>query len=97
MQSLLAKGGSMATITVRNLDDEVKELLRISAAKNGHSMEEEVRMILKQALVKKPPRYGLGTRLHQHFAEFGGVELEIPPRDATPPRIINFDDDDDQA
>ena len=30
----------MATITVRNLDDEIKELLGISAAKNGHSMEE---------------------------------------------------------
>lgn len=87
----------MATITVRNLDDEIKELLRVSAAKNGHSMEEEVRMILKQAMTKKPPRYGLGTRLHQHFAEFGGVELEIPPRDATPPRIVTFDDDDEQA
>ncbi len=49
----------MATITVRNLNDEIKELLRISAAKNGHSMEEEARMILQQALVKKTPRYGL--------------------------------------
>ncbi|AIM23979.1 plasmid stabilization protein [Serratia sp. OLHL2] len=87
----------MATITVRNLDDEIKELLRISAAKNGHSMEEEARMILKQALVKKPPRYGLGTWMHQHFAEFGGVELEIPPRDAVPPRIVTFDDEDDNA
>jgi len=87
----------MATITVRNLDDDIKELLRISAAKNGHSMEEEARMILKQALVKKPPRYGLGTRIHQHFAELGGVELEIPPRDKTPPHIVTFDDDDDQV
>ncbi|AEF47804.1 hypothetical protein SerAS12_4711 [Serratia sp. AS12] len=87
----------MATITVRNLDDDIKELLRISAAKNGHSMEEEARMILKQALVKKPPRYGLGTRIHQHFAELGGVELEIPPRDKTPARIVTFDDDDDQV
>lgn len=60
-------------------------------------MEEEARMILKQALVKKPPRYGLGTRMHQHFAEFGGVELEIPPRDAVPPRIVTFDDEDDNA
>ena len=82
----------MATITVRNLDDEIKELLRISAAKNGHSMEEEARM-----MVKKPPRYGLGTWMHQHFAEFGGVELEIPPRDAVPPRIVTFDDEDDNA
>jgi hypothetical protein len=54
-------------------------------------------MILKQALVKKPPRYGLGTWMHQHFAEFGGVELEIPPRDAVPPRIVTFDDEDDNA
>lgn len=87
----------MATITVRNLDDDIKELLRISAAKNGHSMEEEARMILKQALVKKPPRYGLGTRIHQHFAASGGIELEIPPRDKTPARIVTVDDDDDQA
>lgn len=87
----------MATITVRNLDDDIKELLRISAAKNGHSMEEEARMILKQALVKKPPRYGLGTRMRQHFAEFGGVELDIPPRDTTPPRIVTFDDDGDDG
>lgn len=43
----------MATITIRNLNDEIKELLRISAAKNGHSMEEKARMILQQALVKK--------------------------------------------
>ncbi|MFP7326277.1 FitA-like ribbon-helix-helix domain-containing protein [Serratia marcescens] len=86
----------MATITVRNLDDEIKELLRISAAKNGHSMEEEARMILKQALVKKPPRYGLGTRMHQYFTEFGGVELEIPPRDEAPHRIVNFDEDDEK-
>jgi plasmid stability protein len=97
MQSLLAKEVSMATITVRNLDDEIKELLRISAAKNGHSMEEEARMILKQALVKKPPRYGLGTWMHQHFAEFGGVELDISPRDAVPPRIVSFDDEDGNA
>lgn len=44
----------MATLTVRNLDDEVKELLRIAAAKKGHSMEEEARLILKQALTSTP-------------------------------------------
>ncbi|HEI8868533.1 TPA: plasmid stabilization protein [Serratia odorifera] len=86
----------MATITVRNLDDEVKELLRISAAKNGHSMEEEARMILKQALVKNQPRYGLGTWMHQQFAEFGGVELDTP-RAAEPPRTAIFGDEDGKA
>ncbi|MEX5669897.1 plasmid stabilization protein, partial [Pseudomonas neuropathica] len=29
----------MASITIRNLDDAIKEQLRIAAAHNGHSME----------------------------------------------------------
>lgn len=36
----------MASITIRNLDDEVKEALRRQAAANGRSMEEEVRVLL---------------------------------------------------
>lgn len=53
-------------------------------------------MILKQALMKKPASYGLGTWMHQHFAEFDGVELDIPPRDEMP-RIVTFGDEDDKA
>lgn len=36
----------MASITVRNLDPEIKEALRRRAAQNGRSMEEEVRHLL---------------------------------------------------
>ncbi|EJM99592.1 bifunctional phosphopantothenoylcysteine decarboxylase/phosphopantothenate--cysteine ligase CoaBC [Phyllobacterium sp. YR531] len=36
----------MASITVRNLDDSVKEKLRLRAALNGRSMEEEARLVL---------------------------------------------------
>uniref|UniRef100_UPI00260AFD0E FitA-like ribbon-helix-helix domain-containing protein n=1 Tax=uncultured Bartonella sp. TaxID=104108 RepID=UPI00260AFD0E len=36
----------MASITIRNLPDSAKEKLRINAAKNGHSMEEEARQLL---------------------------------------------------
>jgi len=39
----------MASITIRNLDPAVKESLRISAAANGHSMEEEARQRLASA------------------------------------------------
>lgn len=53
-------------------------------------------MDLKQALMKKPPRYGLGTWLHQHFAEFGGVELDIPPREEDLARIATFSDENDE-
>jgi plasmid stability protein len=33
----------MASITIRNLDDDVKQRLRIRAAEHGRSMEEEAR------------------------------------------------------
>ena len=38
----------MATLTIRNLDDKTKQALRIRAARNGHSMEEEARTLLGQ-------------------------------------------------
>lgn len=70
----------MATITVRNLDDEVKELLRIAAAKKGHSMEEEARLILKQALTTAPSDFGLGSQLSQRFSALSMAPLELPPK-----------------
>jgi len=70
----------MATITVRNLDDEVKELLRIAAAKKGHSMEEEARLILKQALIPAAPDVGLGSQLRQRFSSLSVDVLELPPK-----------------
>jgi antitoxin FitA len=40
----------MATLTIRNLDDNVKAQLRIEAARHGRSMEEKVHVILQHAL-----------------------------------------------
>ncbi len=80
----------MASITIRNLDDEVKVLLRVRAAGNGHSMEEEVRLILREAVGRgKVPTKGLGTAIHELFKPFGGVELELPRRGPMrePPRF----------
>lgn len=39
----------MAVLTIRNLPDEVRDRLRVRAAKSGRSMEAEVRAILTQA------------------------------------------------
>jgi phosphopantothenoylcysteine decarboxylase / phosphopantothenate---cysteine ligase len=39
----------MASLTVRQLDDRLKKLLRLRAARHGRSMEDEVRVILRQA------------------------------------------------
>lgn len=45
----------MATLTIRNLDDEVKRALRRRAADHGVSMEQEARTILREAALEKPP------------------------------------------
>ena len=72
----------MASITIRNLDDEVKTRLRVRASAKGRSMEEEVRLILAEAVDRETaPAEGLGTAIHQLFKPFGGVELELPPRE----------------
>ncbi len=39
----------VASLTVRQLDDQLKHLLRLRAARQGRSMEDEVRVILRQA------------------------------------------------
>jgi len=71
----------MSTITIRNLPDALKARLRMEAAAHGHSMEEEVRAILRRALTAKPSaKTALGQRIHARFAEVGGVNLEPPAR-----------------
>jgi plasmid stability protein len=72
----------MASITIRKLDETTKRKLRTRAARHGHSMEQEARDILKAELSKpqEPPK-DLGKAIHDLFAPYGGVELEIPPRE----------------
>lgn len=70
----------MASLTIRNLDDGVKRGLRIRAAERGHSMEEEARDILRQAVGNGVPAGNLGLKIHHRFAALGGVDLDIPRR-----------------
>ena len=79
----------MASITIRNLDDDVKIRLRTRAAGNGRSMEEEVRLILREAADREPQPENLASFVRECFAPFGGVELELPPREPMrePPRF----------
>jgi plasmid stability protein len=78
----------MATITIRRVDEKVKAKLRVRAASHGRSMEEEARTILRQAVELEPSpaiSENLAEVIRRRFAPFGGVELEIPPRDAIRP------------
>lgn len=74
----------MATMTIRNLDDDLKARLRVRAAKHGRSMEEEARCLLREALSAKP-KTGSGADLVADIRAlvepFGGIELQLPPRE----------------
>ena len=66
----------MAQVIVRNLDDTVKRKLQRRAARHGHSMEEEIRDILRDAVKNEgKPRKGLGTEIAELFK---GIELDEP-------------------
>lgn len=70
----------MAAITIRNLGDDLKARLRLVAASHGRSMEEEARVIIREALTKQDREGGLGSRIHAWFSAVGGAELELPER-----------------
>jgi plasmid stability protein len=77
----------MASITIRQLPETTKRKLRMRAAQNGRSMEQEVREILRIELnksgeTKRPPKTAkdLVESIRRRFAPLGGVNLEIPPR-----------------
>jgi phosphopantothenoylcysteine decarboxylase/phosphopantothenate--cysteine ligase len=44
----------MASLTIRKLDDAIKSYLRLRSAKNGRSVEEEVRVILGELIQGRP-------------------------------------------
>ncbi|MEO8099354.1 MAG: plasmid stabilization protein [Acidobacteriota bacterium] len=74
----------MASITIRKLDDSVKARLRVRAARNGRSMEEEAREILAAGLAQTPtPKPNLFQSIRQVVDPLGGVDLELPLRTRT--------------
>jgi plasmid stability protein len=75
----------MASITIRNLDEATKRKLKIRAAMNGRSMEQEAREILKSVLARAAKKQtNLAERIRDIFGPLGGVELERLPREAIP-------------
>ena len=68
----------MAQFVVRNIEAEVKVRLRRRAKRHGHSMEEEVRDILRNAAKEEyTPEGGLGTEIASLFTKVG-LDTEIP-------------------
>lgn len=81
----------MAVMTIRNIDDAIKSRLRLRAALNGRSMEEEARDILRAALSSEvPPPRNLVDAIRERFGALSGVDLPDVPRESirTP---VDFD------
>jgi len=73
----------MAALSIRDLDDNVREKLRVRAARHGRSMEAEVRSILTEAVEEHLDSRGIFDVLIDRFGGLGGVDLELAPRTLT--------------
>ena len=91
----------MASITIRNLDDDLKKRLRMRAAEHGRSMEEEARDILQSSLQSQ----GLSgaeflAAIRADVTPLGGIKLEPlarqpvrEPPDFSGPEFGTYDDE----
>lgn len=79
----------MSAVSIRNLDDRVKERLRVRAARHGRSMEAEMRAILTEAVSEPAEPTGLFQALMDRVGQLGGTELDIPTR-VTSPRAADL-------
>ncbi len=70
----------MAALSIRDVDEDVRDLLRLRAARNGRSMEAEVRAILAEAVSETTDSANPFVLLMERFGEIGGVDLDLPPR-----------------
>ena len=84
----------MASITIRNVPDEVHRALRVRAAQHGRSAEAEIRDILEKA-ARPEGRVKLGSLLAEIGREAGLTEEEAESfnqlRDKTPGESVSFE------
>lgn len=84
----------MAQLIVRNIEDEVKQRLAERARRHGHSMEQEVRTILRDAVGGEAPdaqQVDMGARLKAFFERHGFDDLEIKEFKDEQARPATFD------
>lgn len=84
----------MATITIRNLPDEIHRALRVRAATHGRSTEAEIRDIL-ETTVRPPERLRMGTALAELGRRAGLTDEDFAVfeqvRDKTPAEPVSFE------
>jgi antitoxin FitA len=77
--------GKMATLTIRNVDPELRELLRVRAARHARSMEAELRQILRDVLGADKSRAepNLAEAIRRRFLPLGGAD-DLDPHPPVP-------------
>jgi plasmid stability protein len=78
---LQSRSAAMASITIRNLDDEIKQRLRVRAAEHGRSMEEEARDILRRVMSDAPSPRDLAAAIRARVSPGSRADLELPARE----------------
>src|SRR5262249_47123279 len=83
----------MASITIRQLDDDLKRRLRLRAARNGRSMEDEARTILRDAAGRADDKGEAREGARQPAAPRGRIadapaRAEESDRDAATKRVL---------
>lgn len=78
----------MASMTIRNIDEQLKSRLRVQAAHHGRSMEDEARDILRAALsTEESGRQDLIESIRSRISPLGGVDLQLPARETISERV----------
>ena len=82
----------MAQLVVRKIEESVKARLQRRARRNGRSMEEEVREILRNAANEaEKPQVGLGTQIASLF-KGTGYDFEVEELHGYPVQPAKFDE-----
>lgn len=68
----------MATLTIRNLDDAVRDVLRERARENGRSTEAEVRLLLEQSVAGPAIATEQRCAPRRRFADIEPIEIDHP-------------------
>lgn len=71
----------MASITIRNLEDDIKQRLRVRAALRGRSMEEEARAILRRVVAEAEPPRNLAAAIRSRLSPAARADIELPTRE----------------
>jgi plasmid stability protein len=78
-----------SSLTIRNLDEDIRQRLQMRAAEHGCSVEEEARDILRRVMSESTPPRNLAAAIRARLVSSDRVDLELPAREPmrSPPRL----------